>query len=211
MNQLFSKQALATCSKLALAGAVIAASQTAMAQMYGPAPGFYPPMIGPRGPLMAPGTVLMPPPMLMPPPPPLYMPPPVFVPPGSVPGITGQVAGIAGVNREGQIAAECAAQYGPSKVAAACIASRLTVAEVAKCFNDGFGGRGCFGDSNTIVQTLRANFEAAQRERDPASAWVRLSSGISVTAIRDNGILGGDNSDARKACDSVAGLFGGRC
>jgi hypothetical protein len=116
-----------------------------------------------------------------------------------------------GVNHESQVAAECVARYGPTKAAAGCIATQLTMDEIEKCFNDGIGGRGCFGDNNTVVQVLRSNFDAAQNEADPISAWVRLSTGISVGAIEEDGVLGGENSDLRKACDAVAGLFGGEC
>lgn len=184
-----------TYLKLMIAGAAVAISQGAHAQMYGPFP---------LGPVFLP-----------PPPPPVFLPPPppqvVYMPPMSAPAAWGQAAGMMGVNHEGQVATECIAQFGPSKAGAACIATRLTVDEIEKCFNDGFGGRGCFGDNNTIVQVLRANLDAAQREPDPASAWIRLSTGISVNDIRENGILGGSNSEARKLCNGIAGIFGNEC
>lgn len=134
----------------------------------------------------------------------------VFVPPPPT-SEWAELADEMGVNHEGQVAAECIGQYGASQAAAACIATKLTVDEIAKCFSDGVGGHGCFGDSNTVVQILRDNFDAAQREADPASAWIRLSTGISPGDIQENGPLGGENSDARKVCNGIAGLFGGKC
>lgn len=196
-----------TCLKLVLAGAVMAMTQGAHAQMYGPNFFPFPPMP------LQPGHVFLPPPLFLQPPPPVFVPPSqtIYVPPMTAPEVWGQAAGIAGVNHEGQVAAECVAQYGPSKAGATCIATRLSVDEIEKCFNDGIGGRGCFGDNNTVVQILRANLEAAQRESDPASAWVRLSTGVSFGDILDKGPLGGENSDARKLCNDIGGMFGLEC
>lgn len=56
------------------------------------------------------------------------------------------------LNPEMQIAVQCVASTGGQPYAAAgCIASRLTARELTKCLTDGFGGRGCFGDSNDLV------------------------------------------------------------
>lgn len=116
-----------------------------------------------------------------------------------------------GMNHEAQVAANCASEYGVSQAAAVCIVGQLTAEEVYKCLSDGFGGQGCFGDNNTLVNMAQANIDAAQREANVVTGSIRLSTGVSVRDIEENGPLGGENSDARKACDAVAGIFGGRC
>lgn len=126
-------------------------------------------------------------------------------------GPTGQVAGAFGINHEGQVAAECVAQNGVTYAAAGCIAGRLTADELNKCFTDGFGGRGCFGDNNTLISMIRGNLAAAQRESTVPGQFIRATTGISPDAIRQNGILGGSNSEARKACNLLAGIGGGKC
>lgn len=123
----------------------------------------------------------------------------------------GQLAGAFGVNREGQIAAQCVSQFGMTWAAAGCVTTNLTVVELNKCFTDGIGGRGCFGDNNTLVHMIRANFEAAQRERGALNQTIRATTGISVRDIERHGPLGGPNSDARKLCNGLAGIVGGRC
>ncbi len=56
------------------------------------------------------------------------------------------------LNPEQQIAVQCVVSTGGQPYAAAgCMASRLTARELTKCFSDGVGGRGCFGDSNDLV------------------------------------------------------------
>lgn len=138
----------------------------------------------------------------------IRLPAPFPVPPM---GPTGQVADAFGVNHEGQVTAECVAQYGVTYATGGCVAARLTADELNKCFTDGIGGRGCFGDNNTLISMIRGNLAAAQRESTVPGQVIRATFGISPDAIRDRGILGGDNSDARKMCDGVAGLFGGKC
>ncbi len=55
------------------------------------------------------------------------------------------------LNPEQQIAVQCVAQTdGQPYAAAVCIASRLTLRELEKCVRDGFGGHGCFGDTNDL-------------------------------------------------------------
>ena len=115
--------------------------------------------------------------------------------------IHGRMAGAFGVNRGGQTAAECVSQFGVSKPAAACVVGRLTVDELNKCFSDGIGGRGCFGDNNTLVSMIRGNFEAAQRERGAANQAIRATTGISVRDIEQHGWKGGPNSEVRKICN----------
>jgi hypothetical protein len=55
------------------------------------------------------------------------------------------------LNPEQQIAVECAVGTGGQLYATAgCIATRLTGRELEKCVANGFGGDGCFGDSNDL-------------------------------------------------------------
>jgi hypothetical protein len=58
---------------------------------------------------------------------------------------------------------------------------------------------------------INANTQAAGREYGLPEAAVRIGTGISMRDIQERGILGGDNSEARKACNALAGLLGGRC
>jgi hypothetical protein len=60
------------------------------------------------------------------------------------------------MNQEWMIAAQCAVSSGGEPVtAAACTAGWLTLNELGKCFSQGIGGPGCFGDGNTIVVAFR--------------------------------------------------------
>lgn len=59
------------------------------------------------------------------------------------------------MNQEWRIAAECVAAGGPPPVMAGCVAGRLTIAELEKCFSKGIGGDGCFGENNTLVVGFR--------------------------------------------------------
>lgn len=53
---------------------------------------------------------------------------------------------------EQQAFLECAIQTGGQPYAyAGCVGTRLTLNEIDKCFSQGIGGDGCFGDNNTIV------------------------------------------------------------
>lgn len=104
------------------------------------------------------------------------------------------IAGAFGINHEGQVTAACVANYGVSYAAAGCVAGQLTADELQKCFSDGVGGRGCFGDNNTLVSMIRSNFEAARRENGTVDQTIRVVTGISPKDIRDHGILGGNNS-----------------
>jgi hypothetical protein len=55
------------------------------------------------------------------------------------------------LNPEQQIAVECVVGTGGQLYATAgCIATRLTGRELEKCATQGFGGRGCFGDTNDL-------------------------------------------------------------
>jgi hypothetical protein len=116
-----------------------------------------------------------------------------------------------GFNHETQVSAACAEEFGVSYAAAGCIVSELTAEELSKCFEDGVGGEGCFGDNNTLVRIVAANIEAAAREDGDINQAIRATTGVSVRDIEDEGILGGENSEARKACNAIAGIFGGGC
>lgn len=106
----------------------------------------------------------------------------------------GAAAGAVGFNHENQVAVECVSQYGIS-YGAACVTARLTADELNKCLTDGFGGRGCFGDNNTLVCMIRGNMEAAERESGTLNQIIRAGTGISIGDIEESGdILGGDNS-----------------
>jgi hypothetical protein len=56
------------------------------------------------------------------------------------------------LNPEQQIAVQCVVSTGGQPYAAAgCMATRLTARELTKCFSQGIGGDGCFGDNNDLV------------------------------------------------------------
>lgn len=115
------------------------------------------------------------------------------------------------VNREGQVAIGCTSKFGFTPAGAGCIVAVLGTAEVNKCFNDGFGGSGCFGNNNALRQMIWNNYQAAQREPDAFSQHIRTVTGISLRDIEERGILGGDNSTARQVCNGFTSLFGGSC
>jgi hypothetical protein len=52
---------------------------------------------------------------------------------------------------------------------------------------------------------ITANGDSAWRERNPVEAGVKIGTGVSMHDIRQHGILGGKNSEARK----ILRLFGG--
>jgi hypothetical protein len=92
------------------------------------------------------------------------------------------------LNPEQQVAVQCIVGTGGTPPAAAgCIASRLTLRELTKCFSDGVGGRGCFGDSNDLVGK---------------NGFVRrtlgqIAGGPNSVINNPNQIWGGDNSFVR--------------
>ena len=104
------------------------------------------------------------------------------------------------MNHEFSVGFQCAQQFGISMAAAGCVATLLTIDEINKCFTDGIGGKGCFGDNNTMVAMVRDNIIAAQRENKGPDQVIRATTGVSMKDIRDRGILGGDGSEARKEC-----------
>lgn len=92
------------------------------------------------------------------------------------------------LNPEQQIAVQCVAATGGEPYSAAgCMASRLTMRELTKCFNDGIGGSGCFGDSNDLVGR---------------NGWVgrtfgQITGGSNSVINNPDQIWGGDNSFVR--------------
>jgi len=60
------------------------------------------------------------------------------------------------------------------------------------------------------IGIVLGNLEASKNESGDIDKALRATTGISVGAIKDKGVLGG-NSDARKACDKIANVFGGKC
>lgn len=89
---------------------------------------------------------------------------------------------------EQQIAVQCvAATGGEPNSAVGCMASRLTMRELTKCFNDGIGGSGCFGDSNDLIGR---------------NGWVgrslgQITGGDNSVISNPGQIWGGDNSFVR--------------
>jgi len=62
------------------------------------------------------------------------------------------------------------------------------------------------------VGLMTRNIEIAQRESGAVAKVLAGTTGISVDAIVQNkSPLGGENSEARRACNAVAGVFGGKC
>lgn len=119
---------------------------------------------------------------------------------------SGQSGGRPGLpmNREAQISAQCVASNGTPQAAAACMAASLTAEELDKCLSKGIGGDGCFGDNNTLRRIVADNLEAARREKSVPGQVIRGTTGVSVDAIQEKGILGGCNSDLR-------GILGQKC
>lgn len=58
---------------------------------------------------------------------------------------------------------------------------------------------------------MARNFEISKRESGEIAKGVAATTGISLGDIQRRGPLGGDNSEARKICNGVAGMFGGKC
>jgi hypothetical protein len=92
------------------------------------------------------------------------------------------------LNPEQQIAVQCVVSTGGQPYAAAgCIASRLTMRELTKCMTDGFGGKGCFGDTNDLFG----------REGWTARTLGQIAGGPNSIINNPGQIWGGDNSFVR--------------
>jgi hypothetical protein len=114
------------------------------------------------------------------------------------------------LNPEQQIAVECVVSTGGQLyMTAGCIATRLTGRELEKCVTDGFGGKGCFGDTNDLfgykgwtARTLKALAGGPNSVfNNPAQVW-----GGPNSMIRNpSQIWGGPNSMFR----NPGQVFGG--
>jgi hypothetical protein len=92
------------------------------------------------------------------------------------------------LNPEQQIAVQCVVQTGGQPYAAAgCMATRLTARELEKCFTDGIGGSGCFGDNNDLVG----------RNGWTARTMAQIAGGPNSVIRNPSQIWGGDNSFVR--------------
>ncbi|HEV8432745.1 MAG TPA: hypothetical protein VGR95_04975 [Thermoanaerobaculia bacterium] len=114
------------------------------------------------------------------------------------------------LNPEQQVAVQCVASTGGQPYAAAgCIASRLTARELTKCLTDGFGGKGCFGDSNDLVgKDGWVGRNLSQIAGGPNSVFnnpAQLAGGPNSFVRNPNQIWGGDNSFLR----NPGQMFGG--
>ena len=103
------------------------------------------------------------------------------------------------LNPEQQIAVQCVVSTGGQPyAAAACIATRLTARELTKCFTEGIGGHGCFGNTNDLIGmngwTARTLAQISGGPisviNNPAQIW-----GGSNSFMRNPAqVFGGDNS-----------------
>jgi hypothetical protein len=83
---------------------------------------------------------------------------------------------------EQQVFANCAVATGIQPYAmAGCVGGQLTTNELQKCLTIGIGGRGCFGDNNTITRAVR-------------DAWKGISGGPNSVLNQPGEIFGGPNS-----------------
>jgi hypothetical protein len=106
------------------------------------------------------------------------------------------------MNQEWMIAAQCAASSGGVPVtAAACTAGWLTLNELSKCFSQGIGGSGCFGENNTIVKTFRNAANDILKGPGPNNEVVKALGkvGIEIKDVSFATPLGGHNAALPKA------------
>jgi hypothetical protein len=61
------------------------------------------------------------------------------------------------------------------------------------------------------VGAINRNIEMARRESGVIAQGIAVTTGVSMEDIQDRGPLGGDNSEARKVCDGIANIWGGKC
>ena len=60
-------------------------------------------------------------------------------------------------------------------------------------------------------ERIGQNWQSAAREETLGAVALRTGVGISVRDIQERGPLGGDGSEARKLCNGIVGIFGGKC
>lgn len=69
-----------------------------------------------------------------------------------------------GLTPEQQVLVQCAITSGGQPyVMAGCVGTQLTANEIQKCFDQGIGGRGCFGDNNTAVIFIKNYWQDVTR------------------------------------------------
>jgi hypothetical protein len=75
---------------------------------------------------------------------------------------------------EQQVFVNCAITTGVASYAfAGCVGTQLTVNELNKCFSDGIGGKGCFGENNTIVKTITNSWHDVTHGPGPGNETVK--------------------------------------
>jgi len=97
---------------------------------------------------------------------------------------------------------------------AVCAGVGVLLHEVVQSLN----GKEGFGPNGEVMKLLTApvtiisgNIQGSQRENGDVDKVIRGATGVSLKDIRDRGLLGGDNSDARKICNAIAGVLNGKC
>ncbi|SPA17238.1 hypothetical protein [Cupriavidus taiwanensis] len=95
-----------------------------------------------------------------------------------------------------------------------CAGLIVLMHEITKAAN----GEQAFGPNGEVMKLLKApiniasgNVDGAQRESGDLAKAIRVTTGISLKDINEHGILGGPNSEARKVCNAIAGIGGGKC
>lgn len=75
---------------------------------------------------------------------------------------------------EQQVFVQCAVWSGGQAYAmAGCVGSQLTLNELQKCMTTGIGGRGCFGNNNTVVASIRNAFRDVTKGPGPNNEIVK--------------------------------------
>lgn len=95
-----------------------------------------------------------------------------------------------------------------------CVGLLILLGEMTKAAN----GEKAFGDNGEVMKLLKApikivegNVAAATAESGDGAKAIRVVTGISLKDIEKFGPLGGENSEARKLCNAIAGIGGGKC
>lgn len=95
-----------------------------------------------------------------------------------------------------------------------CVGLLVLMGEITKAAN----GENAFGDNGEVMKLLKApinivdaNTAASSRESGEAAKAIRIVTGISLEDIKKRGLLGGENSEARKVCNAIAVVGGGKC
>jgi hypothetical protein len=68
---------------------------------------------------------------------------------------------------------QCAISSGGQPYAfAGCVGTQLTVNELDKCMTQGIGGRGCFGDNNTLIKYYKNQWKDVTKGPGPSNDLV---------------------------------------